>query len=60
VYQLSPVSGEWQQTILYSFTGGTDRGSPTSGVILDASGNFYGETSLGGTHGWGTIYQIVP
>jgi uncharacterized repeat protein (TIGR03803 family) len=60
VYQLSPVSGGWQQTILYSFSGGTDRGSPTSGVILDASGNFYGETSLGGTHGWGTIYQIVP
>ena len=60
VYQLSPVSGGWQQTILYSFTGGTDRGSPTSGVILDASGNFYGETSLGGTHGWGTLYQLVP
>jgi uncharacterized repeat protein (TIGR03803 family) len=60
VYQLSPLSGGWQQTILYSFTGGTDRGSPTSGVILDASGNLYGETSLGGTNGWGTIYQLVP
>jgi uncharacterized repeat protein (TIGR03803 family) len=60
VYQLAPVSGGWQQTIIYAFTGGTDRGSPTSGVLLDASGNLYGETSSGGTNGWGTIYQIVP
>jgi uncharacterized repeat protein (TIGR03803 family) len=60
VYQLSPVSGAWQQTILHSFTGGTDRGDPSSAVILDATGNLYGETLLGGADGWGTIYQIVP
>ncbi len=60
VYKLSPASGGWQQTIIYAFAGGTDRGDPTSGVIFDDSGNLYGETSLGGTNGWGTIYQIVP
>ena len=37
-------------TVLHSFTGGSDGGSP-SGVIIDAAGNLYGATS-------GTIFRI--
>lgn len=36
-----------QETVLYEFKGGTD-GYPVSGVIRDASGNFYGTTMAGG------------
>ena len=37
-----------QQTVLYSFTGNADGGSPVSGLILDGKGNLYGTTSTGG------------
>lgn len=41
-------NGAWQIVDLYDFTGGTDGGDPLGGVVLDANGNLYGTTSLGG------------
>jgi uncharacterized repeat protein (TIGR03803 family) len=35
-------------SVLYSFTGGADGGSPNGGLILDAEGNLYGNTAAGG------------
>src|ERR1039457_3187236 len=40
-------------TVLYTFTGGADGDSPSSGVIRDSAGNFYGTTSRGGASGQG-------
>jgi len=37
-----------REKILYRFTGGTDGASPSSSLLLDASGNLYGTTSAGG------------
>jgi uncharacterized repeat protein (TIGR03803 family) len=37
-----------KETVLYSFTGGRDGGNPLAGVILDAAGNLYGTTEIGG------------
>lgn len=37
-----------KETVLYSFTGGTDGGEPAASVIRDAEGNLYGTTSIGG------------
>jgi hypothetical protein len=37
VWQLSPVDGGWEHTVLYNFTGGADGGEPYKGVTLDAS-----------------------
>jgi uncharacterized repeat protein (TIGR03803 family) len=49
VYQLAPTpSGHWTETVLHSFTGGKDGGSPLFGVTLDASRNVYGTTIWGG------------
>ena len=41
VFKLSRQNGEWQETILYSFTHGEQ---PQSGVIFDNAGNLYGTT----------------
>jgi uncharacterized repeat protein (TIGR03803 family) len=61
VYKLDPVG---QYTALYSFTGGTDGGSPTSGVVRDPAGNLYGANVHGGTPscyldiGCGVVYKL--
>jgi uncharacterized repeat protein (TIGR03803 family) len=52
------------ETILYSFTGGTDGGAPSAGLIRDAAGNLYGTTFIGGGTGClsqlgcGTVFEL--
>ncbi|HEY1612411.1 MAG TPA: choice-of-anchor tandem repeat GloVer-containing protein [Rhizomicrobium sp.] len=53
-------NGKWTETVLYSFGTGTDGAIPIGGVTLDAAGNLYGTTSVGGTLGYGTVFQLVP
>jgi uncharacterized repeat protein (TIGR03803 family) len=58
VYKLDPAGHE---TVLYSFTGGTDGGYPTEGVVLDSSGNLYRTTATGGTgpfQGYGVVFEL--
>jgi len=47
-------------TTLYSFTGGLDGGNPLSSLTMDALGNFYGTTQLGGAHDSGVVYELSP
>jgi uncharacterized repeat protein (TIGR03803 family) len=63
VFMLAPSkkkNGAWKETMLYSFGTGTDGATPVGGVYLDASGNLYGTTSLGGTTGYGTVFELKP
>jgi uncharacterized repeat protein (TIGR03803 family) len=50
-----------RETVLYSFTGGTDGASPYAGLIYQG-GAFYGTTSGGGDAncGCGTVFKFVP
>jgi len=48
-----------QETLLHSFTGGTDGGYPWGGVILDPAGNLYGTTSSGGKATGGVVYELT-
>ena len=45
VFKLSPSGTE---TVLYSFTGGSDGANPEAGLIADRAGNLYGTTMDGG------------
>jgi len=55
VYKLDTTG---QETVLYTFTGGTDGKGPYAGVIQDPAGNFYGTTYYGGTAGAGVVYKL--
>jgi len=56
VYKLDPHGKE---TILHTFTGtGGDGSQPYGGVILDSSGNLYGNATAGGTSGGGIVFKL--
>jgi len=44
-------------TVLHNFTGGQDGDSPLAGLAMDAGGNLYGTTSIGG-RGVGTVFKL--
>lgn len=45
--------------VIHNFTGlGKDGATPYGGPILDASGNLYGTTYLGGIYGNGSVYRL--
>ena len=35
-------------------------GISRSWLIIDGAGNLYGTTSSGGTHGYGTVFELLP
>jgi uncharacterized repeat protein (TIGR03803 family) len=61
VFELAPNSGgTWTESLLYSFTGGSDGANPWAGLIFDAGGNLYGTTYAGGASGDGTVFKLTP
>ena len=47
--------------VLYEFQGPPDGYNPSASLILDASGNLYGTTQVGGTGaGGGTVFELSP
>jgi uncharacterized repeat protein (TIGR03803 family) len=66
VFRLSPSNGQWIYTDLHDFTGGGDGGFPLGGVAIDANGNLFGTTEIGGmtssdcTEGCGVVWEITP
>jgi uncharacterized repeat protein (TIGR03803 family) len=57
VYKLDPIG---QETLLYSFKGGTDGANPLAGLILDSAGNLFGTTSNGGNGQIGLVFALDP
>ena len=56
-FKLAPDGTE---TVLYSFTGGSDGAEPYAGLILDSTGNLYGTTAGGGASDWGVVFKLAP
>jgi uncharacterized repeat protein (TIGR03803 family) len=68
VFEFEPQSGgTWKEVALHDFTGGADGANASGGVTLDASGNVYGTTTLGGNTslctslggGCGVIFKLT-
>ncbi len=60
VFELTPSSGTWTNTLEYDFTGGTGGNYLFTNLVLDKQGNVYGTTSLGGEDYAGMIFEITP
>ena len=45
-------------TLLHSFAG-SDGAHPQGGLIQAANGSFYGTTIIGGSHNFGTVFQLT-
>lgn len=60
IFELVPSGSSWTETILHNFEDADDGAVPYGGLISDASGNFYGSATEGGTGGGGTIYELTP
>jgi hypothetical protein len=49
VFKLTPANQvPWTESILYSFTGGTDGGGPETNLLVDPTGGLIGVTDFGG------------
>jgi uncharacterized repeat protein (TIGR03803 family) len=67
VFELSPTSSGWSETVVYSFCSAIgsfcpDGATPQAGVVLDAAGNLYGTTSSGGgdAGSFGVAFELSP
>ena len=51
----------WNEKVLHNFNNnGTDGHFPSAGLILDAAGNLYGTTYVGGAYGYGMVFELTP
>jgi hypothetical protein len=58
VFELTPQSGGgWDETILYSFTNGSDGAYPANALLLGL-GNIYSTVSSAGQYGWGVAFEL--
>jgi uncharacterized repeat protein (TIGR03803 family) len=62
VFRLSHSSTDWDETVVYAFTGNPDGSQPYAAVTEDTSGNIFGTTLYGGLTSscCGTVFEIKP
>lgn len=59
IFKLTPSNGNWIYSLLHQFDYNDGHGAQGP-ITLDAQGNLYGTTFGGGTHDWGTVWEITP
>jgi len=52
------VTPDGTETVLYSFSGGTDGAQPFSALVRDKVGNLYGTTTMGGSANAGVVFKV--
>jgi uncharacterized repeat protein (TIGR03803 family) len=57
VFKITPTG---EETVLYSFAGGSADGANPQVLIQGSDGNFYGVTSNGGANEVGTVFKLTP
>jgi uncharacterized repeat protein (TIGR03803 family) len=65
VFSLDPANNTWTETVLHSFTGGSDGAGPEGGLVVH-NGNIYSTAFGGGIAGCyggfncGTVWEMAP
>ncbi len=59
VFKITPAGVEWVLYSLCRLTNCTDGARPAGALVLDAAGNLYGTTILGGTKDAGVVFKIT-
>jgi uncharacterized repeat protein (TIGR03803 family) len=54
------VDSSGKETVLYSFSGGSDGAIPTGSLLRDSAGNLYGTTQSGGRSNGGVVFRLDP
>jgi uncharacterized repeat protein (TIGR03803 family) len=60
VFELSRKTGKWRFAVVQDFGSGQNGAIPYGGLVLDASGNLYGTTTMGGADNSGTAFELSP
>jgi hypothetical protein len=64
IFKLTPPAlgrTDWTLSTIYTFTGGSDGGTPNGGLVMDSTGAIYGTASSGGS--WlnqGLVFKLTP
>jgi uncharacterized repeat protein (TIGR03803 family) len=58
VFELEPSKSGWKESVLSSFTGGSDGGQPFAGLTFNPAGNLFGATAYG-ANGDGTVFELA-
>ena len=56
----APGQTNWTESVLHTFTGGSDGGYPFAALIEDANGVLYGTATGGGDLGYGAAFTVTP
>ena len=60
VFELTRGTNNWTESVLYSFTQGSDGTNSSGGLTFDSAGNLYGSAWNWGTYGYGVIFELTP
>jgi uncharacterized repeat protein (TIGR03803 family) len=61
VYEMTPSRGNWVESVLYAFAGGTDGEFPLDGVVMNSSGDLFGTSDGPTQNGYpGAVYELAP
>jgi uncharacterized repeat protein (TIGR03803 family) len=64
MFTLANSASAQTESILYTFTAGSDGSGPTGNLVFDAAGNLYGTTDAGGVNdgngGKGVVFKLSP
>jgi uncharacterized repeat protein (TIGR03803 family) len=58
VFELTPNGAGWSFSVLYGLSGPLNNG-PQAALTMDAAGNLYGTTENGGTHSFGSVFELM-
>jgi len=60
VFKLTPGSNGWTESVLHTFRDKSDGSNSSAELILDSTGNLYGEAWNGGRYGYGNVFKLTP